>query len=256
VNAAIGKEHVREGGRIERDSYLRRVDGTVFGPDPREGFFRDNVFYHPELAFQVEFPRGFETQNQKQAVGATSPDRDAVMIVTLTGRASADAAAREFFAQSGIERGDGSRRSLHGLPASRYEFAASAGQVPVRGLAAFVEHNGRVFQLLGYSASTVWSRYDGAFEDAIESFGRLGDRRYLNVEPARLKIVPASRMTGLDELARRAPVDRRTLLLINGVTDDDALQGRSFVKTVVGDELVQDIFKDQQRRRASERNES
>jgi predicted Zn-dependent protease len=188
-------------------------------------------------------------------VGAISTQRDAVVVVTLTGRGSAAAAAREFFAEAGVERGSRWRDSIHGLPAVSYEFAATAGQVPVRGLAAFVEHNGRVFQILGYSAATVWSRYDKVFEDSIESFARLTDRRYLNVEPLRLKIVPASRLTSLDEIARNSPVDRRTLQLINGVEGSSAV-ARPFVKTVVGDELAIEIMKDQTRRRTEARNQN
>jgi len=249
VTTKISQQHLG-GTTVQPEAYLRRIDGLVFGADPREGLFRENVFYHPEMAFQMEFPRGFETQNQKQAVGAISTQRDAVLVVTLTGRGSADAAAREFFAQAGVERGGRWRDSIHGLPTVSYEFAASAGQVPVRGLAAFVEHNGHVFQILGYSATPVWSRYDNVFEDSIESFARLTDRRYLNIEPLRLKIVPASRLTSLDEIARNSPVDRRTLQLINGV-EGSSMEARPFVKTIVGDELAIEIMRDQTRRRSA-----
>ena len=47
----------------------------VFGENPREGFFRGNAFYHPDLRFQLAFPRGFKTQNQKQAVAGVSAAR-------------------------------------------------------------------------------------------------------------------------------------------------------------------------------------
>jgi predicted Zn-dependent protease len=209
VATEIRKDGLRTGGTIQSEGYLRRIDGLVFGPDPREGFFRDNRFYHPALAFQMDFPKGFETSNQKQAVGAISPRRDA----------------------------------------TTYEFAATAGQTPVRGQAAFVEHGGHVFQILGYAAATTWSQYDDAFDDAIGSFARLTDRRYLDVEPLRLKILPASRMTSLDEIARRSPVDRRTLLLINGVEGGDSLAGHPYVKTIVGDALAAEVSKDRIRQR-------
>src|SRR5512145_1356874 len=35
------------GTTVRRPEYLRRVDGIVFGADPREGFFQDGQFYHP-----------------------------------------------------------------------------------------------------------------------------------------------------------------------------------------------------------------
>ena len=64
-----------------------------------------SVFYHPEMRFQFEFPAGWKTSNQKQAVGATSPNQDAVVVMTLARRESPEVASREFFSQGGIQRG-------------------------------------------------------------------------------------------------------------------------------------------------------
>jgi predicted Zn-dependent protease len=235
-----------DGGSARREPYLRQIDGIAFGPNPREGFFRSNVFYHPDMAFRVEFPRGFRTQNQKQAVGAISPNEDAVVVVSLTGRGSPEAAAREFFAQQGVQMGREWRGGPRGLDAVGHEFAAVSGQTPIRGLATFVEHDGRVYQLLGYTTSSGWSRYDNVLADSLASFERLTDRRLLGVQPLRLKIVPASPLTSADDLARRAPVDRTTLLLINGAgVESTATSG--FVKTVVGDDLAAEIYREQKK---------
>jgi predicted Zn-dependent protease len=236
-----------DGGSPRRDAFLRQIDGIVFGANPREGFFRSNIFYHPDMAFRIELPRGFRTQNQKQAIGAISPNQDAVVVVTLTGRGSPAAASREFFAQQGVQIGRQWRGDLGGLDAVGHEFAAASGQTPVRGLAAFVEHGGRVFQLLGYSTAAGWSRYDNLLADSLSSFERLTDRRLLGVQPLRLKVVPASPLASFDELARRAPVDRDTLVLINGAgVEPRASSG--FVKTVVGDELAAEIHREQKQR--------
>ena len=56
---------------------MKAIDGMVFGPNPREGFFKDGRFYHPELAFSVEMPRGFKGVNTKEAVHGSSPEGDA-----------------------------------------------------------------------------------------------------------------------------------------------------------------------------------
>jgi predicted Zn-dependent protease len=232
---------------LRREPYLRHVDGVVYGVDPREGFVRDHTFYHPAMAFQIDFPKGFEVTNQKQAVGAISPSSDAIVVVTLAGRASPEAAAREFFAQSGVQMGREWRGDINGLRADAHEFAAAAGNVPVRGLAAFLEHGGHVFQILGYSAANTWSRYDDSFSDSIKSFERLKDRRYLDVQPLRVKVVPSSRLTSLDDLSRRAPISREKLELLNGASDD--ARGAAFVKTVVGDDLTTEILRDQEQRR-------
>src|SRR5690606_12235747 len=34
---------------VNAEQYVQRLDGLTFGATPREGFFRDGVFYHPDL---------------------------------------------------------------------------------------------------------------------------------------------------------------------------------------------------------------
>ncbi len=41
--------------KINRDTYLRMIDGIVFGEDPRQGYVENGVFYHPELKFNILF---------------------------------------------------------------------------------------------------------------------------------------------------------------------------------------------------------
>ena len=70
IAAELQKLGAPAGGTVDREEYLRRLDGITFGDNPREGFFEQSVFYHPELKFRFEFPQGWKTNNQKQAVAA------------------------------------------------------------------------------------------------------------------------------------------------------------------------------------------
>ena len=53
---------------VGEDVYRRRVDGIVFGDDPRQGYVDGNRFYHPEMGFQLIFPDGWKIENQPSAV--------------------------------------------------------------------------------------------------------------------------------------------------------------------------------------------
>jgi len=137
--------------RVEERGYLRRVDGMVFGDNPREGFFEGATFFHPDLRFRLEFPRGWRTQNQKQAVGAMSPQEDAVVVLTLVPRTRAEQAAEEFLRQQGLRPAGSERARIHGLPAVSAVFEAATGDVLIAGQAAFVEYDDKVYRLLGYA---------------------------------------------------------------------------------------------------------
>ena len=221
---------------VDRREYLARIDGTVFGEDPREGFFRGNTFYHPELAFQLTFPQGWQVSNQKQAVGAISPNKDAVVFLQLAGDMSPTAAANQFFAQQGLRRGNPWRGEIGGMEAVAAEFQVQQQQGTLQGLAAFVEHGGRTYQLLGYSAANRWNRFDGPITSSVDTFQRVRDPAVLNVEPRRIDIVELPEAMTLRDFARRYPstADITTLALINQVEPDARLERGLAVKRVVG----------------------
>ena len=227
-------------GRIvNRPEYLRRLDGMVFGENPREGFFRDNAFYHPDLRFQLAFPRGFKTQNQKQAVVGVSEAQDAMVALTLVAGTSPEAAARQLLSQQGVQAGRSGRDTIGGLPAYTAFFEAATDEGSLRGEVAFVSYAGKLYRLLGYAPAARFPAYEGAFDAAIRSFARLTDPRFLGVQPKRIELVDLDRQMALPEFARAYPstVEVGTIGLINGVTANQMLPGGELAKRVVGGRL-------------------
>jgi predicted Zn-dependent protease len=182
IQSEIQAQHLA-GTRVDEPGYLQRLDGMVFGENPREGFFEGGTFFHPDLRFQMQFPRGWKGQNQKQAVGAISPQEDAIVVMTLVPGRSADQAANEFLRQEGLRPAGAERTTVHGLPAVTGLFEAAADQTPIAGRVAFVEYGDKVYRLLGYTPSVRWGNYDRAFAESLASFAPLTDRRYLDVQP-------------------------------------------------------------------------
>jgi len=223
---------------VNRREYLRQLDGMVFGDNPREGFFQENAFYHPDLRFQLLFPRGFKTQNQKQAVVGVSQAQDAMITLTLAGGASPEEAARQFFSQQGVQTGRSGRDTIGGLPAYTAFFEAATEEGTLRGEVSFVSWDGKIYRLMGYAPAARFSTYQNAFDAAIRSFSRLTDSRYLNVQPKRLEIVNLERQMALPEFARAYPstIEIGTLGLINGVGANQMLSG-GLAKRVVGGRL-------------------
>jgi predicted Zn-dependent protease len=228
-----------QGKVVNRETYLQRIDGMVFGDDPREGYFKENEFLHPVLRFQMTFPLGWNTQNQKQGVVAVSPSGDAMIQVGFAKEPNADAAARAFFYQSGVTSGYPSQSAINGLRAVAAEFAAQTEGGVLRGYAAFVEHDGRVYRLLAYGPQAAWYGRQGTAVRAIESFRRLTDRAVLDAQPWRIEIFKVSRVVTLAELARQrpSPVKLETLAILNGISADAAFGPGDQVKWVTGKPL-------------------
>lgn len=221
---------------VNRDGYLRRIDGMVFGDNPREGFFQGAVFHHPDLAFRLQFPNGWKSSNEKQAVGAVSPNEDALVVLQLAPGGSAREAAQKFFAQQGIQAGSEWRRQIGGFPAVSTAFEAQAETTVLRGLVAWIEYRERVFQLLGYTSSQQWPAYEEAFVQALGSFARETDPNVLNVQPRRLDLVSVDRPATLDVLNREYPstVPPQLVGLINDLHGNATVPAGEMFKRVVG----------------------
>ncbi len=225
--------------KVGREPYLRQLDDMTFGQNPREGYFVGNRFIQPELGFEIRFPEGWKTSNQKEMVGAMSPNQDAVVVVTLAQQQSPQAAAQAFFNQQGVVSGQALQGGGSGS-VSRV-FGVQRGQNgDLQGVATFVEdQGGRVYQILGYTLADRWRNYSNSLAGSAGTFSRVTDRRLLNVQPKKVEVVSLPSAMTLDEFARRYPstVDLRTLAIINQADNNTRFPSGTVLKRVVGGEL-------------------
>lgn len=224
---------------VNRDQYMSLLDNMVFGLNPREGFFRGNTFYQPDLKIRYEFPQGWKYINQKQAVIGVSKEQDAIVQITLVKQQSTEAAAREFFSQQGVNSSQVRSEQINGMTATSGVFAAQTEQGALQGTASFVSYNGNVYQILGYTGQQQWSQYQGPISSSIRSFDKLTDPKLLNVQPMRLKVVTLDRPMTIEQFAQQygSPVSVETLALINRVDKGTQMRAGQKVKRVVGEKF-------------------
>jgi len=222
---------------VRRDEYLQRINGMVYGDDPRQGFFRGSAFLHPDLRFQLQFPEGWKTQNTADAVVAASPNQDAIIQLQVAGKSAPADAARQFLSQQGVQAGQASTQSINGLTAASSYFAAPAQQGQVEGLVTFISYNGTTYGILSYTVGGQLRSYDQAFRATAGSFRPLTDPAALNVRPARIALVKVDQEMTLSQFHQRYPstVKIEEVALINGLDGPDAtLRPGQPYKRVVG----------------------
>lgn len=225
---------------VNQNSYLSLLDGVVFGENPREGYFVENRYFHPELEFEFTFPRDWQTANLREGVVAVGPNREAILQITMSDAPSASEGSRAFFQQDGIQGERQEATTINGLPTVSAQFRAQDGEQSLRGRAMFVELEGNTYQLLGYSSDQLWSKYERASTDALRSFRRVTDPDILRAQPMRLEIVTVTQRVSLEQLARqeRSPVLLELLALINQTTTSAQFNVGDRVKMVTGELLV------------------
>jgi predicted Zn-dependent protease len=227
-----------DGLEIREAALLEHLDGLVFGPDPRAGFFIAERFVHPTLRFEITYPRGWTVVNGPEAVDGISPDETAALQVTFASEASLDAAMGAFASIEGVEIIESGSMRTNGLDTRAATFVAGTpdGQM-LAGRVHFVSHGGDIYRLLAYAGEESWRR--GAGEGAVnamETFEALSSGEFRNVAPDRIRIVRLERaMTGAQFLAAYpSTVTDEEVLLANQVEADQQLERGRLMKQIAG----------------------
>ncbi len=224
--------------KLGRDEYLFHIDGLVYGEDPRQGYFAESLFLHPDLRFQIRFPDGWQTANLPSVVGSQAPSQDAIVQLTLASEGSShDEAARAFFSQDGLSSGRVGRERINGLPATMGSFLTQTEQGVLEGIAAFLDHGGLTYRIMGYTVQGRLTNYQNAFLRFIRSFAVLTDRAALSIEPMRIELYTLQRASSIAELSRRkpTPASEARLAILNGVLKTERIPAGRTIKWVVGE---------------------
>ena len=220
---------------VDRDEYLTRINGLLYGPDPAEGYFENGRFLHPPLQFQFDSPQGWLTANSKAAVTLGEPNGRAQIQLSGAQQASPDAAMQAFAQQQGVQMGGSQRVTLGGSPGVIADFtAASQDGQQLRGQVLYVQHSGSVFQFLGITTAQGWGSYGGIISGVLRSFRSTAANQVF--QRARgIRVVTLSGNTSIASLAGQSggAITAQQLAIMNGVETNATLPSGRRVKTVV-----------------------
>jgi predicted Zn-dependent protease len=79
VVAAADKYASATKAKIGRSEYLTHLNGLVFGDSEAQGIRSERHFYHLAMSFAVEFPAGWQINNNPESLQALSPNGDAIV---------------------------------------------------------------------------------------------------------------------------------------------------------------------------------
>jgi predicted Zn-dependent protease len=231
----LAREHTAPDAilRVGQESLLSRLEGMVIGEDPREGFVREHVFYHPELAFQFPVPSGWNVRNERAAVLLLQPDRQAAVIFQISPELSAGEAAAKLRNVDGLRIQSSRPIQVNGLPAQEVLGTARTDRGELGVLILFIEHAGRVYNFMGYAPAPQFSRFRPELVRTMNGFAPLIDPAILAAEPARLAIVRAPRRGPFSEfLPDELPVGLTAydLAIMNHVRLDELIEEGTLLK--------------------------
>lgn len=225
---------------VRRDEYLRRIEGLIFGDNPREGVVRGSLFLHPDLRFAVRFPEGWQITNGKTQVVAQLAGEGVYVVLQLVenprGR-TIEAIARNAMGGAGFRLLDGTVARINGLEAYVGTYQGTVrdlGRALVR--AAHIAHEGRVYVVAGLARQDAFGRAERDFSATIESFRPLSSAEAAAVRPNRLDfyvVRPGDTWQSIAARASQGNVSAATLAILNGSPPNVQPEPGTRIKIVV-----------------------
>jgi len=222
--------------KVNRERYLRMIDGIIYGEDPKQGFVENNKFYHPELKFQFDVPRRWKHQNAPSQFQMAPEDGKALMQLSLGKGASLEEAAQAFVEQHKLTVVVKKNKTVNGI--KTLAFVADQNpqqQQSIRIMTYLYEYNGLIYKMNGISSKQDYSRYEVTFDQVMNSFEVCKDPNILNRKPDRVRIKTAPKNGTLNQILRdfQMPADEMDALsILNGMKLTDQVKKGDLVKTL------------------------
>jgi len=206
--------------KIERETYLKMVDGLVYGEDPRQGFVDDHVFYHPELKFQFPFPDGWKLHNSPTQVQVVPENGKALLVFTLSSKPDLDAAGQELVDRFKLTVKETNKTKVNGFPALSLLAEQVSTNQSITLLSYLIQKEDNIYMFLGLSNTGDFSSYKSTLSLPMTSFKGLTDPKRLNVKPKRIRIRNAPRNMTLSQAFNyfKVPEEQHAeLAIVNGL---------------------------------------
>lgn len=224
-----------------RNEYLQRLDGMIYGEDPKQGFVETGKFYHPELKFQFPVPQGWRTQNTPSQFQMASADGNAMMVLSLSQQKSLQAAAQEDAKQFSLVASDSRQTTINGFPAlavmaDQVQQNQQTGKTEATGIkvaTTYIQYNGAIYVLRGVSNAQNFNIHRETFARVMNGFETMTDAEKLSRKPERIKIATVSRdMTLADALTANGIEQKRLeeFAILNGMQQRDLVTQGMLIK--------------------------
>lgn len=220
---------------VGRNEYLRRIEGLIYGEDPKEGFLENGVFYHPPLGFQFTIPTNWAYQNTPQQVQLASKDGNALMIFTLAQGKTLDEAASNVLQQYKLQLVNSNRTTVNGNNAIVMIADLPQQQNTLRTFSYVVQHRENFYLMIGVSAINNFPAYENMFAGSMQSFRTLTDPDMLNKKPQRIRIRIVGQAGSLQQILRSFNVQDKRLeehALLNGMQLTDNVPSGTLLKVI------------------------
>ncbi|MEM9310358.1 MAG: M48 family metalloprotease [Pseudomonadota bacterium] len=237
VQTALTKAQGLGTGAIYRDTFLTRIDGLLYGDDPKQGLIEGSRFIHPDLRLSFTAPQGFYMVNSSRAVSINGQGGQAQMTMAPYS-GDLDTYIRQQFRALGGENStlapqEIRRTSVNGLTAAYGTARARNGNSQVDIVVfAYEFTRDRAYHF----AAIAPAGRAATFNPMFQSMRRISTSEANAVVPKRIDVVTVQRGDTISALARRMAYSdnqEARFRVLNALGSSDELRAGQKMKLVV-----------------------
>ncbi|MEZ4934154.1 MAG: M48 family metalloprotease [Saprospiraceae bacterium] len=234
VHQLAAKEQVGTSNlNVNRDSYLRMIDGIIYGEDPKQGYVENGFFYHPELRFQFPVPNNWQVVNTPAQVQMAPSDGKALIVFTLAGEKTLAAAEQASIQADQLQVISSRNISVNGNKAIE-TIADLNAEVSL--MMYHIQMGGNIYKFSGLAGKADFARYKTYFSTTFNKFDTLTDQSKINRKPERIRIKEVSRTANFSDVMKgfNMPNSRiEELAILNGMESNKQVKQGTLVKVIV-----------------------
>ncbi len=223
-------------GMTNRDTFLTRIDGLVYGDDPAQGVIEGSQFIHPAERLTFTAPSGFYMVNGTQAVTIQGQSGQG-QLTTMAYNGNLETYVRQAFAKLSqsqqVAPQQLQRTTVNGLPAvyGTARVNSGNGQVDVV-VFAYEFSNSQAYHFVTISQAGRSS----VFSPMFNSMRRISTSEAAQVIPRVIDVVTVGSRDTIQSLAGRmaySDAQEQRFRVLNGLTSGQTLAPGQKVKIVV-----------------------
>ena len=223
---------------FHRNSYLRQLDGLVYGPSLQAGLIRSGRYYNANWEVQLRAPENWNSDTEAEGALLKLDSKNeqhpaAVQLVGQAGEKADDETLGAFFQRIGAQNPEVHAVTLAGLSGRVADFTIpreNAAPLLFRGW--FLQRNSDMLMLLAYSSDAEGLRNAIAIAGDMQ---RLSPAEISNIVVDRLRVKTAAKATTPEALAKltlsaEGDIGIEAMRLLNGWSAGEAIPGGTLYK--------------------------
>lgn len=192
---------------IGREIYLSKIDGLLYGDDPKEGIIQGREFLHPVLRFAFEVPPGYRLINSSTKVGAQHKDGSVIVFDQFPKKTGdLQTSFSESAGEIPLEKIE--RVTINGMDAITGQARVSGrrGQRDIRLIVVRYDSN-TIYRFLFLTPPNATASQAKGLRRTTYSFRKLSAAEAAEIKPKRIRLYQVRRGDTASKIAARFPYD-------------------------------------------------